>query len=238
MPMSNKADGRGSMRRRVLVSWSGGKDSCMALDEILRAPATYEVAALLTTVARDDGRVQIHHVRRALLERQAAALGLPLLQVEIRKGATNAEYESALEAGITSHRAQQQGGVAEIVFGDLFLADIRAYRETLLARLGMRGLFPVWGQDTSRFVRDFLARGFKAIVTSVNADALPASFAGCALDEDFLARLPHEVDPCGEHGEFHTYVHGGPLFSEEIKFRIGETTLRDNHYCCDLLPSE
>ncbi|MCA1555707.1 MAG: diphthine--ammonia ligase [Acidobacteria bacterium] len=221
--------------KSVLVSWSGGKDSCMALDEILRTPETYQVAALLTTVARDEGRIGIHHVRRALLERQAAALGLPLLQVEIKKGATNDEYESALEMGIAPYRAQ---GVEEIVYGDLFLADIRAYREALLARLGMHGLFPVWGRDTSHFVRDFLARGFKAIVTSVNADALPASFAGCPLDEEFLARLPHGVDPCGERGEFHTYVYDGPLFREAIKFHIGETTLQDNHYCCDLLPPE
>jgi len=218
--------------KSVLISWSGGKDSCMALDEILRTPETYQVAALLTTIAREDGRIQIHHVRRALLERQAAALNLPLLQVEIKRGATNVEYESALEAGIASYRAR---GVKEIVYGDLFLADIRAYREQLLARLKMRGLFPVWGRDTSHFVRDFLARGFKAVATSVDARALDASFAGCALDEEFLARLPPGVDPCGERGEFHTYVYGGPLFREEIEFHLGETTLRDNHYCCDLL---
>ena len=223
------------MSKSVLVSWSGGKDSCMALDEILRAPETFQVAALLTTVAREDKRIQIHHVRRALLERQAGALGLPLLQVEIKKGATNDEYESALAAAVAPYRAQ---GVEEIVYGDLFLADIRAYREQLLARLGMRGLFPVWGRDTAPFVRDFLARGFKAVVTSVDAAALPASFAGCTLDETFLARLPHKVDPCGERGEFHTYVYGGPLFRAEIEFHTGETTLQDNHYCCDLLPSE
>jgi uncharacterized protein (TIGR00290 family) len=223
------------LNKSVLVSWSGGKDSCMALDEILRAPETYRVAALLTTIAREDGRIGVHHVRRALLERQAEALGLPLLQVEIKKGATNDEYESALAAAVAPYRVQ---GVEEIVYGDLFLADIRAYREQLLARLGMRGLFPVWGRDTAPFVRDFLARGFKAIVTSVDAAALPASFAGCALDETFLARLPHGVDPCGERGEFHTYVYGGPLFRAEIRFHTGETTLRDNHYCCDLLPPE
>ncbi|HEX8097214.1 MAG TPA: hypothetical protein VF507_04230, partial [Pyrinomonadaceae bacterium] len=179
----------------ALVSWSGGKDSCVALYEIQRA-RQLKVAALLTTVTRDYDRVSMHGVRRVLLERQAAALNLPLHQIQISKGASNEEYETKFGEAVAHYRSE---GVTSVIFGDLFLEDIRAYREQLLARMGMRPLFPVWGRDTTEFIRTFIGLGFKAVVTCVNADALDRSFAGRMIDENFLASLPEGVDPCGEN---------------------------------------
>jgi uncharacterized protein (TIGR00290 family) len=216
----------------VLVSWSGGKDSCLALYELQRE-GKHRVAALLTTVTRDYDRVQMHGVRRVLLERQAASLGLPLHQVLITKGATNEEYERAVAEAFSEYREQ---GVNAVVFGDLFLADVRAYREQFLARHGMRGLYPVWMRDTGEFVREFIALGFKAVVTCVSGAALDGSFAGRLIDEEFLASLPPHVDPCGENGEFHTFVFDGPSFKEEVRFLIGERVLRDSFWFCDLVP--
>lgn len=218
--------------KTVLVSWSGGKDSCLALYELLQS-REYTVAALLTTVTRDYDRVSMHGVRRALLERQAESLGLPLRQVLIPKGATNDEYERAL-AGVFSEYRERD--IEAVVFGDLFLEDVRAYREQFLARHGMRGLYPVWGRDTAEFVKRFVALGFKAVVTCVSADVLDGSFAGRLIDEGFLASLPTGVDPCGENGEFHTFVFGGPSFKEEVRFSVGERVLRDSFWFCDLIP--
>jgi uncharacterized protein (TIGR00290 family) len=214
------------------MSWSGGKDSCLALYELLRS-RQYDVAALLTTVTRDYDRVSMHGVRRALLERQAESLGIPLRQVFITKGATNEEYERVMADAFSEYRER---GIDAVVFGDLFLEDVRAYREQFLARHGMRGLYPVWGRDTAEFVREFVALGFKAVVTCVSAEALDGSFAGRLIDEEFLASLPPGVDPCGENGEFHTFVFGGPSFKEEVRFSVGERLLRDSFWFCDLIP--
>jgi uncharacterized protein (TIGR00290 family) len=216
----------------VLVSWSGGKDSCLALYELQQAGAR-RAAALLTTVTRDYDRVQMHGVRRVLLERQAESLGLALRQVFIPKGATNEEYEREMAEAFTEYRAE---GIEEVVFGDLFLEDVRNYREQFLARHGMRGLYPVWMRDTGEFVRKFIALGFRAVVTCVSAEALDGSFAGRLIDEEFLASLPPGVDPCGENGEFHSYVFAGPSFKEEVRFSVGERVLRDSFWFCDLLP--
>ncbi len=194
--------------------------------------AGYEVACLLTTVAPEDGRVQIQGIRRELLQRQTATLGMPWREIPLRRGANNNEYETAWASALTSLRAD---GIDTIFFGDLSLADVRAYREALLARHGVRGLFPVWGRETAEFVQDFLALGFKAVVTSVQAARLDVSFAGRELDERLLADLPNGVDPCGEGGEFHTFVYDGPGFCEAVPFTRGATTLRDGHHVCDLL---
>ena len=218
--------------KTVLVSWSGGKDSCLALYELLQS-REYTVAALLTTLTRDYDRVSMHGVRRALLERQAESLGLPLRQVLIPKGASNDEYERATAEVFSEYRERD---IDAVVFGDLFLEDVRAYREQFLARHGMRGLYPVWGRDTAEFVERFVALGFKAVVTCVSADALDGSFAGRFIDEGFLASLPPGVDPCGENGEFHTFVFGGPSFKEEVRFSVGERVLRDSFWFCDLIP--
>jgi uncharacterized protein (TIGR00290 family) len=220
------------IRERVLVSWSGGKDSCMALEELLRGDL-YRVAALLTTLTRESDRISMHGVRRALLERQTQSLGFPLEQVVIPRGATNHQYKSAMEQALAAYR---EAGIESMVFGDLFLEDIRDYREKLFSRLGMRPLFPLWRRDTAVLIEDFIARGFKAVVTCVNAQALDRSFAGRVIDREFLSRLPPGVDPCGENGEFHTFVFGGPLFKQQVTFSPGEVTLEGGHYYRDLLP--
>jgi uncharacterized protein (TIGR00290 family) len=216
----------------VLVSWSGGKDSCMALHEILRLPNT-RVEALLTTVTRDYDRISMHGVRRGLLEHQAASLGLPLHQIYISKGAANQEYETETGEAFSTYRAR---GIRSVAFGDLFLEDIRAYRERLLARHGMSGLYPLWGRDTSKLIRDFIGRGFKTILVCVDPAKLDSSFVGRVIDEEFLSELPPGVDPCGENGEFHTFVFDGPTFKKPIRFSRGEVICRDSFWFCDLVP--
>ena len=223
-----------STRERVLVSWSGGKDSCMALEQVLNDDR-FQVLALLTTLTRESDCISMHGVRRLLLERQAESLGIPLQPVIIPRRASNQEYEAALEQALAGYR---EAGLAQMVFGDLFLEDIRSYREALFARLGIKPIFPLWKRDTSALIRDFISRGFRSAVTCVDSKSLPSSFAGCVIDSEFLARLPHTVDPCGENGEFHTFVFDGPLFRRPIRFTPGEVRLEDNHYFCDLVPAE
>jgi len=218
--------------KEVLMSWSGGKDSCLALYGIQKTN-DYRVAALLTTVTSDYDRISVHGVRRVLLERQAASLGVPLHQVLITKGATNQEYETNLIEAVSGYREQ---GIDSIVFGDLFLEDIKTYRDQFLARHDLRGIYPVWMRNTTEFIKEFIELGFKAVLTCVDSKALDQSFAGRIIDHDFLAALPANVDPCGENGEFHTFVFDGPTFSEPVKFSAGETVPRDGFWFCDLLP--
>ena len=221
-------------REAVLVSWSGGKDSCLALHEIQKSPDLH-VEALLTTVTRDFDRISMHGVRRVLLEQQAASLGLPLHQILISKGATNEEYESKLGEAL---RAYRDSGINRMAFGDLFLEDIRAYRQRLLAKHDMVGLYPIWGRDTDQLIRGFLAAGFKTAVVCVDPAQLDPSFVGRVIDDEFLAQLPPGVDPCGENGEFHTFVFDGPIFKNPIRFSFGEIVCRDSFWFCDLLPAE
>ncbi len=195
----------------VLMSWSGGKDSCLALFEIQKA-RNYRVAALLTTVTRDYDRIS---------------------KVQITKGASNQEYETNLIEAVSAYRVW---GIDSVVFGDLFLEDIKTYRDQFLARHDLRGIYPVWLRDTTEFIREFIDLGFKAIITCVNADALDSSFAGMIIDDNFLSALPASVDPCGENGEFHTFVFDGPNFAQPVEFSVGETVLRDGFWFCDLLP--
>lgn len=219
---------------RVLQSWSGGKDSCLALAS-LRADPEYSVEALLTTVTEGYDRVSMHGVRRALVELQAAALGCPLTVVEIPQRATNAEYESAMETAFGRFRTQ---GVAAVAFGDLFLADVRRYREEWLARAGMKPIFPIWGEDTRRLAAEFVARGFQAVLTCVDTRVLDPAFAGRRFDRALLADLPATVDPCGERGEFHTFVFDGPAFGRAVPVVLGETVQRDAWRFCDLVPAD
>lgn len=206
----------------------------MALREILLLANT-RVEALLTTVTRDFDRISIHGVRRVLLEQQAASLGLPLDRICISKGATNEEYEAQTgEAFFTYHNR----GIKSVAFGDLFLEDIRAYRERLLARHGMTGLYPLWGRDTSRLIREFIGQGFKTIIVCVDPAKLDSSFLGRVIDEKFLSELPPAVDPCGENGEFHTFVFDGPIFKTPVRFSLGEVVYRDSFWFCDLAPEE
>jgi uncharacterized protein (TIGR00290 family) len=219
-------------QKPVLLSWSGGKDSCLALREIQRQP-DLRLEALLTTVTRDFDRISMHGVRRTLLERQAACLGLPLHQVFIPKGASNDAYEAAMAEALSGYR---QRGIDTVAFGDLFLEDIRAYREQLLASQGMTGLYPVWSRNTADLIREFIGAGFKTVVVCVDPARLDPSFAGRVIDEDFLEQLPKQVDPCGENGEFHTFVFDGPLFKQPVRFACGEFVYRDAFWFCDLVP--
>jgi len=221
------------MAEDVVVSWSGGKDSALALDAVVRG-GEFRVASLLTTVAEGFERVQIQNVRRELIERQAEALGLPLRCVYLRKGASNAEYEERLGAALAEFG---RAGVRRVVFGDLFLEEIREYRERLLARLGLEGVYPLWGRETRGLLDDLLRRGFKAVVTSVDARALDESFAGAEVDGAFVERLPAGVDPCGENGEFHTFVYDGPPFARPVGFARGELTTEDGFHFRDLSPA-
>jgi uncharacterized protein (TIGR00290 family) len=223
---------RTSQRQPVLVSWSGGKDSCMALCEILNDP-DLRVEALLTTITRDYDRVSMHGVRRALLERQADSLGIPLHQIRISKSATNVEYETRMAEAFAIYR---EHGTNRVVFGDLFLEEIRAYRERLLTGQGMLGLYPLWQRDTLALIREFLHQGFKTAVVCVDPKQLDPSFLGRVIDEDFLSQLPAGVNPCGENGEFHTFVFDGPIFRYPIKLGFGERVCRDSFWFCDLLP--
>ncbi|HEX3430958.1 MAG TPA: diphthine--ammonia ligase [Rhizomicrobium sp.] len=215
----------------VIVSWSGGKDSALALYEVQK---TRPVEALLTTITRDFDRISMHGVRRVLLEQQAASLGLPLREVLISKGAGNDEYEASFGAALADPRDR---GIDSVVFGDLYLADIRAYRDALLARHAMRGLYPLWGRNTAELIRDFLALGFCAAVVCVDPAKLDSSFAGRVIDDAFLSDLPRNVDPCGENGEFHTFVYDGPNFRRPIAFGFGEIVPRDGFWFADLVPA-
>ena len=214
----------------VVMSWSGGKDSCVAL-HILQQSPEWRVSHLLTTITRYYDRISMHGVRTELLDAQAAALGLPVDRVEIGIGASNDSYEAAMRAAIGRARAQ---GIETFAFGDLFLEDIRAYREAMLAPEKMRAIFPVWGRDTRQFAEDFIATGFRAVLVYVDPRVLDASFAGRLYDAD----LPPGVDPCGENGEFHTFVFDGPNFAAPIDIIIGERVIRDGFAFCDLIPAK
>ena len=220
--------------RDVIVAWSGGKDSALALREIL-GDARYRVAALLTTVTAEYDRISIHGVRRALLRRQAEALGLPLDEVLISPGASNHEYETNMGAALAVLRTRIPG-LGTVVFGDLFLADIRAYRERMLARIGMRGLFPLWLRDTRALAYDFVRLGYRAVLVCVDAAQLAGEFAGREFDAELLSDLPPGVDPCGENGEFHTFVYAGPGLREPVSHERGPVVVRDGRFVyCDLM---
>jgi uncharacterized protein (TIGR00290 family) len=217
----------------MALSWSGGKDSALALRELRRVPDRGP-RVLMTTVTAEYERVSMHGVRRELLRCQARAVGVPLVEVEIPADCSNEVYEQRLG------RALAEGMLADaqtIAFGDLFLVDIRAYREQRLNRVGKQATFPLWGRDTSALAREFIAAGFEAVVVCVDPHQLDPSLAGRRFDAKFLADLPPHVDPCGENGEFHTFVCAGPVFSAPIECEIGETRERDGFAFCDVLPA-
>jgi len=219
---------------RVVLLWSGGKDSALALHE-LRMAGKYAVAALLTTVTEEYDRVSMHGVRRPLLERQAVSLGLPLTQVPIPRNCSNDEYASRMASACAELRGM---GLHTAASGDIFLEDVRRYREGQLAEAGMRGVFPLWGRDSAQLAHTFVAAGFEAVTVCIDAQALSKDWAGRAYDAAFLADLPPGVDPCGENGEFHTFVYDGPIFTERIAWVRGDVVLRDDRFfSCDLLPA-
>jgi uncharacterized protein (TIGR00290 family) len=217
---------------KVLVSWSGGKDSSLALHEISKSK-DFEIVSLLTTLTRDFDRISMHGVRRALLLQQAERLNLPIEEVWIKKGAPNTEYESQMSKALSKFYSQ---GVRQVVFGDLFLEDIRKYREEKLSTTNMTGVFPLWKKDTRSLANTFIELGFKALVCTTDPRALDPSFCGREFDKSFLSDLPETVDPCGENGEFHTFVYGGPIFDSEIKVTKGEVVLRDGFSFADMIP--
>lgn len=223
-----------SGRRRVLLSWSSGKDSAWAL-HLLRQDPAIEVVGLLTTLTRAYGRVSMHGVREALLDAQAEAAGLPVYKVHIPSPCPNEVYEQAMAQALADARAT---GVTQVAFGDLFLEEIRAYREAKLAQAKMTGLFPLWGRPTSDLAREMVDSGLRATLTCVDPRALDPSFAGRTYDATLLAALPAEVDPCGERGEFHTFAWAGPMFASAIPVEPGEVVTRDGFIFADLVKSE
>ena len=215
----------------ILFCWSGGKDSAMALHTLLQR-TDVQVTALLTTVTEGYERISMHGVRRELLERQAESIGLPLHEVRIPPQCVNPIYEQRMEEALQTH---YEKGVRTVAFGDIFLEDLRAYRERNLARVGMTAVFPIWKRDTRELILFFQAQRFRAIAACVDPKILSPSFAGRELDESFFQDLPPSADPCGENGEFHTFVFDGPIFHSPISVRTGDVVNRDGFVFCDLL---
>ena len=233
------------MPEHILFCWSGGKDSAMALHTLLQQPGV-RVVALLTTVTEGrvpgfalaspgstDDRIAMHGVRRELLHRQAESIGLPLHEVFIPPQCVNPIYEARMEEAL---RLFYNQGVRKVAFGDIFLEDLRAYREKNLERIGMTALFPIWKRETRELIQFFHAQHFRAIAACIDTKVLDPSFAGRELDESFFHDLPPNADPCGENGEFHTFVFDGPIFQSPIPIRTGEVVNRDGFVFCDLLP--
>jgi uncharacterized protein (TIGR00290 family) len=219
-------------RAPILLAWSSGKDSAWAL-HVLRQDPAVEVVGLLTTVNEAFDRVAMHAVRRTLLEAQAEAAGLPLTVVRIPWPCPNEAYEAAMGDAVTHARAS---GITGVAFGDLFLEDIRRYRERQMAGTGLALYFPLWRRPTAALAEEMIGAGLQARLTCVDPRLLPADFAGQAFDRDFLARLPAGVDPCGENGEFHTFAWDGPMFRRPLRVTEGEIVHRDGFVFADFLP--
>lgn len=218
----------------LALSWSGGKDSSLTL-WVLRRDLGREPRALITTVTEGYDRISMHGVRRSLLARQANAAGVPLLEVSIPPQCPNDVYEARMAQAFASAQLRE---VEEIAYGDLFLEDIRAYRENHVIAAGKKPLFPVWHRDTTQLAREFVDAGFEAIVVVVDSKRLDPAFAGRRFDHAFLDDLPDAIDPCGENGEFHTFVYAGPIFDRTIACEPGEVVTRDGFVFADVLPAE
>ena len=218
---------------RTLLSWSSGKDCAWAL-HVLRQQPDVELVGLLTTVNETADRVAMHAVRRTLLEAQAAAAGLPLRVVPLPDPCSNEVYEARMAEAIAAARAE---GIGAVAFGDLFLEDVRAYRESRLAGTGLEARFPLWGRPTAELSREMLGAGLRATLTSVDPKQLAPEFVGRTYDDALLAALPASVDPCGERGEFHTFAWAGPMFSHSLAVRTGEILERSGFWYADVLPA-
>ncbi len=224
------------MKKRILLSWSGGKDSAWTLYRLRSEPqwAAFEVVGLLTTVNRHFARVAIHGFREVLLQEQARALGLPLWTVDLPWPCTNADYEASMTPAL---QRAADAGVQGIAFGDLFLADIRQFREQAQQPFGLEPIFPLWGEPTNVLARQMIDAGLQAYLTCVDPRRLASEFAGRSFSRSLLEALPLEVDPCGERGEFHTFACAGPMFRRSIEVRPGEVVSRDGFVYADLLPA-
>jgi len=215
----------------IVLSWSGGKDCTLAL-YYLKQQAIFEVAYLLTTITETYQRISMHGVRYELLEQQAAALEIPLITVPIPPYCTNEEYENRMLQVLSRLK---KVGIETYGFGDIFLTDVREYRENQLRRLDLKAIFPLWGISSAYLARQFTVLGFKAVLTCVDTLQLDASCAGSEYDRKLLRKIPPKIDPCGENGEFHTFVYDGPIFTHPLKIRKGEQVMRENRFCfCDL----
>jgi uncharacterized protein (TIGR00290 family) len=219
-------------RKRVLLSWSSGKDSAWALG-LLRQQPDVEVAGLLTTINEQFDRVAMHAVRTDLLRRQAESVGLPLRLISLPFPCSNEVYEERMREAVG---AAQTDGIEGIAFGDLFLADVRRYREMMMEGTGITPLFPLWGRPTAELAREMTAGGLRAQITCIDPRCVPASLAGKEYNGDFLNALPHGVDLCGENGEFHSFAFDGPMFNRPVEFTVGETVERDGFIFTDLAP--
>lgn len=220
------------MKPKVLLSWSSGKDSAWTL-HVLRQCGDFEVVGLLTTINTHFQRVAMHGTRRALLKAQAEATRLPLWEVPLPWPCSNEVYERAMSRACAEAVAK---GISAIAFGDLFLEDVRRYREDRLRGTGLEPVFPLWRRNTRELISEMLDGGLRARIVCVDPEKLPADFAGCDLDHELVRRMPAGVDPCAENGEFHTFTHAGPMFSEAIPFRGGEVVMRDGFVYADALP--
>jgi len=217
--------------KRTLLSWSSGKDSAWSL-HLLRQENEYDVVGLLTTFNKSANRVAMHAVRRILLEAQAKAAGIPLWGVDLPQPCSNDDYESIMKE---TCKAAVQSGIEYIAFGDLFLTDIRAYREKQLENSGLQPIFPVWGMSTPEIARSMIKAGLRAKLTCVDPKRLAPEFVGREFDEQLLSDLPPEIDPCGENGEFHTFVYAGPFFGHNLSVEVGEIVSRDGFVFADLI---
>lgn len=222
---------------KVVLSWSGGKDSALAL-HALQQNETCEVVSLLTTVSREYGRISHHGVREELLDQQAEAIGIPLHKLELPSNhggpCTNEQYEGVMRDAMLHYRSR---GVTTVAFGDIYLEDLRRYREEKLAGVGMSAVFPIWGGDPAELVGRFIREGFRSRLCCVDKAKLGEAFAGRLIDHDLLRDLPDDIDPCGERGEYHSFTYAGPIFRRPLELTIGRTVLRDVRYFTDLLPA-
>lgn len=229
-------------KNKTYFNWSSGKDSALALHYLLQ-DKNYSVEYLLTSVNAHHDRVSMHGLRRELLQQQVDAIGIPNGTVELPEQPTNAAYETLMRQKTGQLKAS---GFAYAAFGDIFLEDLKSYREQQLAPMGIKTVFPLWKKDTGQLMQEFIASGFKAITVCVNGAVLDDSFVGRTIDQDFISDLPKGVDICGENGEFHTFCYDGPIFKHPVKFSIGETVLREyknseaktGFWFCDLLPEK
>jgi uncharacterized protein (TIGR00290 family) len=221
------------MKKKIILSWSSGKDSAWAL-HVLRQQAQYEIAGLMTTFNAAFDRVAMHSTRRALVEMQAKAAGLPLMAAPIPWPCSNADYESAMKRVCDQALGQ---GITAIAFGDLFLTDVRAYRERQLKDTGLEPLFPIWEIPTQALAQEMISAGLRAKLVCVDPKQISSSFVGRDFDQYFLHDLPTGADSCGENGEFHSFVYAGPMFSHEIAIVTGEKVERDGFWFCDVLPA-
>ncbi|GAA4843448.1 diphthine--ammonia ligase [Algivirga pacifica] len=229
--------------KQALFNWSGGKDSTLALHHILKEQQ-YDVKTLMTSINTAYDRISMHGVRKELLHEQASAIGLPIRELLLPESPSMEDYNRIMESMMQEIKAE---GITHSIFGDIFLEDLKQYREERLQEVGLKGVFPLWKRDTKELIREFIDLGYKTVIVCCDAQLLGRNFAGRVIDEQLLSELPDQVDPCGENGEFHTFVFDGPIFKQPVSFKVGETILREydtpnspdqksGFYFCDLIP--